>query len=130
MSPALFRRNGVGVPGPHPHKLVHQGIARHEIDCCTAETSSPAVEQTTTIVYHAEVVPIPQSGFSIAFVRGGLFMKCLHLLQFLHPLKIKDSTRDSTAKRLSSVSVALATFSRPHGTRCARAKRVPPSGLK
>jgi hypothetical protein len=58
-------------------------------------------------------------------------MKCLHVSQHLRPLKIKDSTRDSVAKLLSSVSVALAAFGRPHGTRCcARAKRVPPSLLK
>jgi hypothetical protein len=36
---------------------------------------------------------------SVALLQGGLFMKCLHLLQLLHPLKIKDSTGDSVANR-------------------------------
>ena len=30
-------------------KLVHQGTVGYEIDCCTAEASSPAVEQTISI---------------------------------------------------------------------------------
>jgi len=82
-------------------KLIHQGIAGYEIDCCTAETSSSAVEQTTAIAYHAEAVPVPLPlGFSIAFFEAAFFMKSLHLLQRLHPLKIKDSTRGSAAKLL------------------------------
>src|SRR5215471_5841676 len=47
MSLALFRRNRDCVPDrDRIHiKLVHQGIAGYEIDCCTAETLNPLLSK-------------------------------------------------------------------------------------